>query len=128
MKMANRGVTLTIVLGVTFTGASVTALGGEFFPTGNFGYDTSGTIKVTFSGGETATLTMTSETSDRPFLGLLSTVPVASLSIDNNGSASWPTVDHFYAGAASNVPLPGAVWLLGSGLVGLAGLRRKFNR
>lgn len=27
-----------------------------------------------------------------------------------------------------DVPLPGAVWLLGSGLVGLIGLRRKFNR
>ncbi len=26
------------------------------------------------------------------------------------------------------VPLPGAVWLLGSGLVGLAGLRRKFRK
>ena len=25
------------------------------------------------------------------------------------------------------VPIPGAVWLLGSGLVGLAGLRRKFK-
>ena len=25
------------------------------------------------------------------------------------------------------VPIPGAFWLLGSGLVGLAGLRRKFN-
>jgi|GEM_PF-4916309 len=28
----------------------------------------------------------------------------------------------------SMVPLPGAVWLLGSGLFGLAGLRRKFNK
>ena len=27
----------------------------------------------------------------------------------------------------NKVPLPGAVWLLGSGLVGLAGLRRKFR-
>jgi hypothetical protein len=29
---------------------------------------------------------------------------------------------------ANPVPLPGAVWLLGSGLVGLAGLSRKFRR
>lgn len=28
----------------------------------------------------------------------------------------------------SNVPVPAAVWLLGSGLVGLIGLRRKMNR
>jgi len=26
------------------------------------------------------------------------------------------------------VPLPGAVWLLGSGLLGLAGIGRRFNR
>jgi hypothetical protein len=30
--------------------------------------------------------------------------------------------------ATNTVPIPGAVWLLGSGLVGLAGLRRKFKR
>jgi hypothetical protein len=29
-----------------------------------------------------------------------------------------------YPGASNVVPLPGAVWLLGSGLLGLAGLRR----
>ena len=28
----------------------------------------------------------------------------------------------------SPVPLPGAVWLLGSGLLGLVGLRRKFKK
>lgn len=28
----------------------------------------------------------------------------------------------------STVPIPGAVWLLGSGLIGLAGLKRRFHR
>jgi hypothetical protein len=38
--------------------------------------------------------------------------------------------DDFYlkVGISNPVPLPGAVWLLGSGLVGLAGLRRRFGR
>ena len=31
----------------------------------------------------------------------------------------------FFEGTASPVPVPAAVWLLGSGLIGLAGLRRK---
>jgi len=31
-------------------------------------------------------------------------------------------------GSWSVVPIPGAVWLLGSGLVGLVGLRRKFQK
>jgi len=40
----------------------------------------------------------------------------------------WTFVDEvdFYQGAA--VPVPGAVWLLGTGLLGLLGLRRKFRK
>jgi hypothetical protein len=37
----------------------------------------------------------------------------------------WPSIDNMAINAA---PIPGAVWLLGSGLLGLAGLRRKFSR
>jgi hypothetical protein len=33
-----------------------------------------------------------------------------------------------FQATASPVPIPGAVWLLGSGLIGLVGLRRKFFR
>ena len=29
---------------------------------------------------------------------------------------------------SSSVPIPGAVWLLGSGLIGIVGIRRKFKR
>lgn len=29
---------------------------------------------------------------------------------------------------ATPVPIPGAVWLLGSGIIGIAGLRRRYNR
>lgn len=29
---------------------------------------------------------------------------------------------------AAPVPIPGAVWLLGSGIIGIAGLRRRYNR
>jgi hypothetical protein len=59
----------------------------------------------------------------------------------NNGydPSQWTTTDWNYYGWYSaadlsfkadfaTVPLPGAVWLLGSGLVGLVGLRRKFKR
>jgi hypothetical protein len=39
----------------------------------------------------------------------------------------YPSVDNMVINEAL-VPIPGAVWLLGSGLLGLAGLRRKFSR
>jgi hypothetical protein len=32
------------------------------------------------------------------------------------------------SGAISNVPIPGAVWLLASGLIGLVGVRRRFHK
>ena len=36
--------------------------------------------------------------------------------------------DYFDGLGASPVPIPGAVWLLGSGLIGMVGVRRKFRK
>lgn len=36
-------------------------------------------------------------------------------------------VDGILLGTITNVPIPGAIWLLGAGFVGLAGLRRKLR-
>jgi hypothetical protein len=50
-----------------------------------------------------------------------STTGVVYNSISDNVTGAWVVKDY------NPVPIPGAVWLLGSGLVGLAGLRRKFR-
>ena len=43
-----------------------------------------------------------------------------------------PSINYFYAWAVADgdiaVPIPGAIWLLGAGLVCLVGIRRKFQR
>lgn len=43
---------------------------------------------------------------------------------DHGAIEDWTSIE----GTASPVPVPAAVWLLGSGLIGLAGLRRKTGR
>ena len=54
-----------------------------------------------------------------------------------SGGSSWDSSDYNYDhaisnitiyGAVSHAPIPGAVWLLGSGILGLAGIRRKFRK
>ena len=56
-----------------------------------------------------------------------SSVVARYLRIVATGGDNMYSVGEFqvYGSSTSSVPLPGAVWLLGSGLIGLVGLRRK---
>ena len=113
---------------ITFTGAPVTAVGGQFFPTDFAGNDTNGNMLVTFSDGTQQLITMSNLT--RPFLGYsvsLDGPSIASLSFNNNNwptnDQNFPTIDHLYAG--TQVPIPGALVLLGAGMVRLVAYRRR---
>lgn len=44
------------------------------------------------------------------------------------GSFDVTGIDNVVVAEAAVVPIPGAVWLLGSGLIGMAGLRKKFHK
>ena len=44
------------------------------------------------------------------------------------GPFFWPSIDNLVINEAAAVPIPASVWLLGSGLLALVGLRRKSSR
>jgi hypothetical protein len=60
------------------------------------------------------------------FFGVISTDYFDNVTFDASGG---PLVgfDALSFGEGAVVPIPGAVWLLGTGLIGLIGARRKFK-
>ncbi|SEM53673.1 VPLPA-CTERM protein sorting domain-containing protein [Syntrophus gentianae] len=59
------------------------------------------------------------------FWGVIDTAGITSITFDASGG---PNVGFDAVSFGQVVPIPAAVWLFGSGLVGLAGLRRKFQK
>jgi hypothetical protein len=79
----------------------------------------------------TALASQTSGTNGERTVPIDSSVLVSSIMFRAPGLVLFPLQDHEFSVAAietSAVPIPGAVWLLGSGLIGLAALRRRMRK
>jgi hypothetical protein len=104
---------------INFTGANVTAFGGNIFITDQFFGPVTGTMTVTLSDGSNVVLNNPYQTS---FVGFTSDTAISSVTISATGPGNtYITMDNLYVGVA--VPAPGAAAVLG--LAGVAGLRRR---
>ena len=115
----------TDAITVEFTGDSVTAFGGIFWPTdvNTNGLQGDVTVEISFVDGSTYSY-LIEDADASTFTGFTSSVAISSFTFDDTMS-EYPTVDHLYAGSAAPVPIPGALYLLGSGLLGMVFCRRK---
>ena len=118
---------------ISFSGAPVTAVGGMIWAYDwdfvNEPADVIVRLHLADGGMETHYL---EDSSFGDFVGIISPEPFISVEIRpwiQEGEAFWAyhfmNLDDLYVGAASPVPVPAGVWLLGSGLLGLIGTRRK---
>ncbi len=66
------------------------------------------------------------ETAEDRFLGVINFDGISAIKIYQD--AFQLEVDHLQYGFATPVPIPSAIWLLGSAFIGLVGLRKKFKK
>ncbi|HOX25427.1 MAG TPA: hypothetical protein PLL30_12355 [Candidatus Krumholzibacteria bacterium] len=84
---------------ITFTGAPITALAGDFYGTDFDGVPVPANTIVTLSDGTVVSLPYPTV-----FAGFTSGVPIASLTISTDSTASvWVTFDNFYCGEMGSV-------------------------
>jgi len=85
-------------------------------------------VKVTWGGGQIFDQAIPSNGFDyTPYsvLGLQASGGSTVLGLSFKTDADYLNLDDVSVTQSANVPLPGAVWLLGSGLLGLMGFRKK---
>jgi hypothetical protein len=106
--------------------ASVTALGFDFGTLGG-----GNTATITLSDGSVQTVTDVVANPNFQFFGVTAPGGITSVDITVSGTAGLDLADFSYgtANGSSPVPEPGTMLLLGSGLLGLAGVvRRKIGQ
>jgi hypothetical protein len=105
---------------VTFTGAAVTAVGGNFWASDINFFPTGTGITINLSDGTNVSYTSTGPSD---FRGFIANVAITSIQIDapDVPGNAWATMDNLVVGAA--IPAPGAAAVLG--IAGLAGIRRR---
>jgi hypothetical protein len=112
---------------ITFSNFSsgVNALGGNFFGSDAFGnYSPDATVVLTASDGSAVSYRLAGATTES-FLGFVSTAPLLSVTLRNDGGSAWPTANNLTL--AAPVPEPGAWAMLVAGiaLLGTAGRGRQ---
>lgn len=119
-----------------FSSSDVTAFGGIFWPTDIDGLNGVAGINIQLVLGNGTIETYSIENAAyNSFVGFISTEAFTSITFSANDEAKWTygegeglymSADHIYAGTSA-VPVPAAAWLLGTGIVGLIGIRKKQN-
>ena len=104
-------------LTITFTGAPVTAVGGNFWATNISDTFQATPITLSLSNGTTTTFTPISETSGS-FRGFTSSLAITSLTIVST-AAVYAGMDNFTVGAVAAIPEPGTWLLMALGVGGL---------
>ncbi len=119
----------TLSIGATTRNIDLAYIDGDAVSGDDFGVGVDGTTNFTFSAGDliswTGALTVAGiDLNDLNESGL----PITFNSNNYGGAANTLDLNLNIGQPISNVPVPAAVWLFGSGLIGLIGMKKKSSK